>query len=137
MLGISPDETTAQTIAQTITAMYAMIAIQRSLDEFGPMADIIATEAQNQTSLQVHIGDTLVIRLPESPTTGYQWAPLQGTAESDEFVSGAGSVGGGGVRVFRFSMKSPGTFTLELGLTRAWEKQTPSKLFKVDVQVVS
>jgi inhibitor of cysteine peptidase len=116
--------------------IYAMIATEQSLNEFGPMADIIATEAQNQTSLQVHIGDTLVIRLPESPTTGYKWVPLQGTAESDEFVSGAGSVGGGGVRVFRFPMKSPGAVTLELGLTRAWEKQTPSKLFKVDVQVL-
>jgi predicted secreted protein len=45
-------------------------------------------------------------------------------------------VGGVGVRVFRFPMKSPGAVTLELGLTRSWEKETPSKLFKVDVQVL-
>lgn len=113
-----------------------MIAREESLDGVGPMSDIIANEAQNRASLQVHMADTVVIRLPESPTTGYKWVPLRGTTESDEFISRAGSVGGVGVRVFRFPMKSPGAVTLELGLTRSWEKETPSKLFKVNVQVL-
>lgn len=100
------------------------------------MPDIIVTEAQDQTAVRVQSGDTLVIRLPETPATGYRWAPLQGTPESDEFVSGADSVGGGGARIFRYPMKSPGTVTLELGLARAWEKQSPAKRFRIDVRVL-
>ena len=113
-----------------------MIAPEEPLDGVWTMSDIIANEAQNRATLQAHIADTVVIRLPESPTTGYKWVPLRGTTESDEFISRAGSVGGVGVRVFRFPMTSPGAVTLELGLTRSWEKERPSKLFKVDVQVL-
>ena len=100
------------------------------------MADIIVTETQDQTTVRVHAGDTLVIRLPETPTTGYRWAPLQGTPESDAFVPGTSSVGGAGVRIFRFPMKSADAATLELGLAREWEKQPSAKRFKVDVRVL-
>jgi inhibitor of cysteine peptidase len=100
------------------------------------MADIIATQAQDQTTLRVQVGDTVVIRLPESPASGYRWAPLQGTPETDDLESGAGRVGGGAVRVFRFPMRSPGTVTLELGLARSWETQPPAKRFRVEVRVL-
>jgi len=100
------------------------------------MSDIIATEAENEKRLQARVGDTVLIRLPESPTTGYRWTALQGTPASDDFISGSDAIGAGGVRVLRFRVKSPGAVTLELVLARSWEKQAPAKRFKVELHVL-
>ena len=32
------------------------------------------TEVDNGTTVEVHVGETLVLRLPENATTGYRWA---------------------------------------------------------------
>jgi inhibitor of cysteine peptidase len=99
------------------------------------MVDIVANETDHGKSLRARVGDTIVLRLAESPTTGYRWAILQGMPENDEFILESTAIGAGGIRVFRFLMKAPGAVTLDLALARAWEKQTPAKHFKVEVQV--
>jgi inhibitor of cysteine peptidase len=101
------------------------------------MADIVATEADHAKSLKARVGDTIVLRLQESPTTGYRWAISRGTPENDEFVLESNAIGAGGIRVFRFPMQAPGAVTLELALARAWEDQPPAKHFKVEVQVIA
>lgn len=99
------------------------------------MTEIVATETDNTKSLKARVGDTIVLRLLESPTTGYRWEILQGSPENDEFFLESTAIGAGGIRVFRFLMKAPGAVTLELSLARAWEKEAPAKHFKVEVRV--
>ncbi len=66
--------------------------------------------------------------LPEAPTTGYLWQPIDPPTDvrevSREFQPATeGSVAGGsGTRVFRFEVTSPGRRVLEFRLKRPWEE---------------
>ncbi|GAB3807579.1 protease inhibitor I42 family protein [Micromonospora zhanjiangensis] len=75
---------------------------------------------------QVTAGDLVILRLPETPTSGYRWA-LDGydpdvlRLAGDEFRPAAGSaLGGGGEREFRFSVVGAGSSPLRLARRRAW-----------------
>jgi inhibitor of cysteine peptidase len=73
------------------------------------------------------VGERLIIRLPESPSTGYRWAldksnegilTLEETAYERSPTSGTG---GGGQRTLTFLMQAVGTVLLQLKHWRAWE----------------
>jgi inhibitor of cysteine peptidase len=73
------------------------------------------------------VGERLIIRLPESPSTGYRWAldksnesilMLEETAYERSPTSGTG---GGGQRTLTFLMQAVGTVLLQLKHWRAWE----------------
>jgi Predicted secreted protein len=73
-------------------------------------------------------GDHVVIRLAESPSSGYRWQldaydPAVLKPAGDEFVPAADAMtGGGGTRVFRFAVVSSGHSDVALSLRRAWER---------------
>ena len=83
----------------------------------------------------------ILIRLPESPATGYrlnvnvvdaQFITLQ----DSKFQIDAGTgVGGGGVITFVFKAQSPGTTILSLHLARPWDKDDVIKRFEVTLRV--
>jgi inhibitor of cysteine peptidase len=79
----------------------------------------------------VRVGDDVVLRLPENPTTGYRWT-LSTSAddalslESDTYVPGEAKPGTPGVRVFRLRATAPGTVELRLHRRRRWET-TPAE----------
>jgi inhibitor of cysteine peptidase len=82
---------------------------------------------------------TIEVRLPENPTTGYRWAisdhdqkvlPFQG----DRFVSPTTQVGAGGTRVFEFQAAGAGSTTLRLKQFRAWEGDS-SIIGKFEIKV--
>ena len=65
------------------------------------MPTISLTEADNNQSFNVHPGDEIVIRLDESPTTGYRWALDQldhdvVTAQATDFSLAGSGIGAGG-----------------------------------------
>jgi inhibitor of cysteine peptidase len=106
------------------------------------MSEIVVTQSDDGKSIQVRPGDVFLIRLPESPTTGYRWAvahgdeailPLQGT----DFQESAGAgVGGGGLQTFRFQAQRAGTVELELKLWREWEgDRSITRRYRLTVQV--
>ena len=74
-------------------------------------------------------GDRLVIRLAESPSSGYRWQldaydPAVLEPAGDEFVVAADSMtGGGGTREFRFAVVVAGHSNLAFSLRRAWEAE--------------
>ncbi len=92
------------------------------------MATIIATSSNNGGLLQAHVGDELVLRLPETPSTGYRWtvdvAPVNATLDHDSFNPGGGGVGGHGTRTFEFRVTARGDAHLGLKRWRAWEGDT-------------
>jgi inhibitor of cysteine peptidase len=72
-------------------------------------------------------GDLVVIRLPETPTSGYRWAvdaydPEVLRLAGDEFrPAPEARLGGGGEREFRFSVIGAGSTPVRLARRRAWE----------------
>jgi inhibitor of cysteine peptidase len=72
-------------------------------------------------------GDRVVIRLAESPTSGYRWQlddydPAALEAAGDDFVPAAAArTGGGGTREFRFVVRSGARGHVALTLRRSWE----------------
>jgi len=91
------------------------------------VSTITLTRADSGKVVEIRAGDTLIVRLSENPTTGYQWAV--DTLNADEVVlqnveylrAGGATVGGGGERRFTFKAQRAGTATLQLKLWRAWE----------------
>ena len=102
------------------------------------MAEVTVTSAQNGGAVTVGAGDTVIVRLPENPTTGYRWQVVAGGAPlGDDFMpASSGAAGAAGERVLRFSAPASGVMTLELDSRRAWEAgATPQARFAVTVTV--
>lgn len=67
-----------------------------------------------------------MIRMEESPTTGYRWAldNIVGdilVLQKDDFSPAGSGVGGGGERTFTFAAQKAGSTRLGLKLWRNWE----------------
>ena len=95
-------------------------------EEEQALAEFALTQADHGTSVAVAPGDIIIIRLPENPTTGYQWTvemvdaatlALQRTEFSPAPEAGVGSGGG---KTFTFKAQKPGTAHIQLKLWRAW-----------------
>ncbi len=103
------------------------------------MATITGTASSNGGSLHAHVGDELVLHLPEAPTTGFRWkvedAPANLTLEHDSFDSGSG-VGGRGTRTFQFRATAAGDARLALKRWREFEGETSvAERFQVTLRV--
>ncbi|MEV1289517.1 protease inhibitor I42 family protein [Micromonospora sp. NPDC049679] len=71
-------------------------------------------------------GDVVVVRLDETPTSGYRWQieefdPEVLTPAGEESLAPGAGIGGRGVRELRFTVVAPGASRLTLALRRAWE----------------
>lgn len=99
-------------------------------------------EEDNQASKDVKEGCTIIIQLPENPTTGYSWEMDTGGLKeiSSEFVADSGAeglVGAGGIHKWEFSADKKGTYTIKGIYKRSWEETTPEdKTWTVTVSVV-
>jgi inhibitor of cysteine peptidase len=98
---------------------------------------------ENGLHIELQKDDTLVIRLPENPSTGYRWAVQQnGTImrlESAHFdlTEGAG-IGGGGLRTLCFKAASLGAVKLQVVLRREWQKGAPAAdVYEVQIRVAN
>jgi inhibitor of cysteine peptidase len=86
------------------------------------------SEHDNGRRVSAHVGDEIVVRLPENATTGYQWTV---NSYSDDYLSFEGRNGadapvgppgaGGSDAAFRFIATSEGEATIELKLWRGFE----------------
>lgn len=105
------------------------------------MTEIAVRQENNGSTVAAKVGDSLLVELPENPTTAFRWTPAELDAsvvalQTDEFILGTNSaVGGGGVRVFRFLATGSGSARLRLKLARAWTSDVPSKLFEIQINV--
>ena len=92
------------------------------------------TDSDSGSSHRVGVGEELVIRLGENPTTGYQWQLRQsGTGElrpvGDGTESGGATMmpGAASHRVVRFVGERVGRLQLEAVERRDWEPASSSK----------
>lgn len=88
---------------------------------------LIVTRADNNRTAELRIGERLIARLPENPSTGYTWAIDETdrrllTLESTDYTAPAeGSIGARGQRTFTFTVRQPGEVALKLRYWRFWE----------------
>src|SRR5690242_20198688 len=91
------------------------------------MSEYILSQADQGTSLKVRPGDTIVVRLPEIPSTGYRWTIAALDSSIVSFVASdiAGTqsrgIGGGGERRLTFRAVAAGTTSIQLKRWREWE----------------
>lgn len=105
-------------------------------------SDLELVDPVADTQLEMTVGGRLVVRLTESPTTGYRWHYAL-TAQSvlecarDDYVSAGRARGSGGSRSISFRALSVGATAIEFSLQRAWEGKPPARTLRVSVEVVS
>ena len=106
------------------------------------MAELVLTEHDANRTVDVHVGDTVSIRLPERPGSGYRWSVAQldeqlvGESGSDFAQSPGSGVGGGGLRTIRLNARGAGVARVALEHRRAWEPTaTPVGQFTVTLQI--
>lgn len=96
------------------------------------LVQLSAQDAERPTEL--HRGDTVELRLPESATTGYRWRwwlPEALRMIADEHVPatvGAGAPGAAGERRLAFDVTTTGQHELRAELARPWEGQARQAL---------
>ena len=103
------------------------------------MSNVVIGPANDGSAVHVAVGDVVIVRLPENPTTGYRWSVERSAGlapAGDEFSATSSAVGGGGERTLRFAARSPGTFRIEASLRREWEANVaPQAHLGVDIVV--
>ena len=108
-----------------------------------PAPAITLTEQDNGRDIDLNAGETLIVRLPSNPSTGYNWivagepSPLELQKSTfQKKSSNSKVVGASGTSVFRLSASSSGISNLTLVYRRSWEYNTPPmKTFSVRVNV--
>ncbi|MCE5324880.1 MAG: protease inhibitor I42 family protein [Planctomycetaceae bacterium] len=107
-------------------------------------AALMVLDDQNGKSVELVVGQSVVIRLKGNMTTGFAWhlgkvegdaAKLLGKIEYEPDPA-RGRVGSGGTFVTTFEAVKVGQATVVLEYKRPWEKDTPpAKTFKLTMQV--
>src|SRR5512146_1606293 len=94
----------------------------------------------NGTTVRVHVGDTLVIRLSANASTGYAWrftsagAPVLRVVSSRYVPAKSKLVGAPGTFVARVAVRTVGRRTLALAYRRHTSPPTPAaRLFQVKI----
>lgn len=88
---------------------------------------LVLTRADHNRTAELQVGERLVARLPENPSTGYTWAIDETdrrllTLDSTDYTAPVeGSVGARGQRTFTFTARQPGEVALKLKYWRFWE----------------
>ncbi len=99
-------------------------------------------ETGNNSTIDLALGETLEICLPETPTTGYRWqviaagSPVCAIA-SDAFTTPSSPVpGGAGEHCWNVTAVRAGECDIELQQRRRWEAAgEPARLFTLHVRV--
>jgi inhibitor of cysteine peptidase len=105
--------------------------------------EITLTERDNGGSVTVPLGANLVLRLNETPGSGFRWEVDTGDQKilelhrSDYIPAKTAAVGGSGQRVLEFEAKRSGSVRLVLKLLRAWEgDKSLASRFEVTIHVI-
>ena len=104
------------------------------------MAATVPTRGEHGKSVDAKVGDSIVVQLAESPTTGCAWADRTDgdvlALETSNYAPAVpGTVGGAGLRTFRCGVRHSGTAPLSFKLGRKWDPEaSASDAFSVTVR---
>jgi inhibitor of cysteine peptidase len=99
-------------------------------DPAKPGKTIVLTDADNNETVQVAEGDTLVVRLQSTPSTGYSWSIADNVdlilkPEGNRYVRPTNArPGASGYQEFTFSVIGNGEVSLKMLYQRPWQRST-------------
>lgn len=99
-------------------------------------------DTRNGGEVEVRLGATFKLRLPENPTTGFRWHLVSSGEPStalleESFLPQSTAPGASGVHRWRFQAEQGGTATIRLALRRRWQEDAaPDQMFEVRVRVL-
>ena len=125
------------TLIAVILAVSLIIGGTLCLIGRGGVEEINLGPEDNGRILDVSAGVTVVIKLPENPSTGYTWqyAVNENIVElvEDVYIPPENQIiGGGGTRMLKLEVVGSGEFTMSY--VQPWENQ-PADLFSVTFRV--
>ena len=96
-------------------------------------------ETSNHNTVELPIGQTLELSLPENRTTGFKWN-VQSSGEPictlvNERYEAGRSVGQGGKHHWQFRAQQAGSADIELLYRRSWEEGKAAREFTLHVRV--
>lgn len=96
--------------------------------------------AQSGASIDLRVGDTLVVRLDSNPSTGFDWAVVGSTAPALDlsertYTTGGTALGAAGTVTYRFRAAAEGSTQLVIRYARSWESVPPERTFELTVRV--
>lgn len=104
-------------------------------------ATIVVTDKKSGQAISLAVGQSLEVRLPSNPTTGYRWTagtlsstPLRQKRAPAFVPSKSGLMGAGGTQVFTYDGVAAGTAPLSFAYSRPWEHGPPAR--RIDFTVV-
>jgi predicted secreted protein len=111
-----------------------------------PVSDVLLTRADAGKHVEIRPGDTLTIRLPENPTTGYRWQlasegavpSMAASLVSSNFApSTSTAAGAGGERTLTFAARDPGRSRMRLVYKQPWLNDSDAaETFEIELVVV-
>jgi inhibitor of cysteine peptidase len=103
------------------------------------VSEVVVTKAAAGDTIRIATGGTVVVRLPENPSTGYRWqfeAAVGLTVSGESFSPDSSAPGAAGERVLRLVGSTPGSFVFTAALRRPWETGIPPQdMFSITVEV--
>lgn len=100
----------------------------RGSHAIGPVT--ITPDAAGRT-IELRTDQELLVRLPSNPATGYRWSLAAAPADVlrleglPAFERNAGSTGGSGVEIWRFTLARKGQQVLRFDYRLPWEADSP------------
>ena len=131
----------------TICFLLAFLAACLSTSCRSPQ-NIFLTESDSGRTLDLRVGDTIVVALEANGTTGFDWYPRHGAGDvqvlaekgeryvvdPDPYDSRKPVAGQSGSHYFAYRVIGPGICGISLEYKRSWEKKDPSKRFDVMIR---
>lgn len=103
---------------------------------------VTVTDKNDGKTIEIAVGQSLEVRLPSNPTTGYQWTsnklhkgPLREARPPAFQVPTSNLLGAGGTQVFSYRGVAPGTVRLSFDYARSWEHVAPARRVAITVVV--
>lgn len=119
--------------ARTLHILLLITLVGALLVGCGTKGEVQVGVEDNGGTVEIDVGEVLIISLESNPTTGYSWhvesvdagvLAQKGEAEFDDSDS-EDLVGAPGVEIYRFEARKPGETSLTLLYYRSWEKDVP------------
>ncbi len=95
-------------------------------------------ESGNGTTIEIRVGDSFEVYLPENPTAGFRWRLDESRTPNwvllgDSFEPGRGAQGKPGAHCWTFRMNSVGAASIRMTYRRAWETENAGRIFTLTV----
>ena len=131
----------------TICFFLALLAACLTVSCRSPQ-NLLLTESDSGRTLDLRVGDTIVVALAANKSTGYEWYPLHGAGDvhilaekGDRYVFDPDpydvrkpAAGQSGSHYFTYRVIGPGICGIALEYKRSWEKKDPAKTFEIMIR---